>query len=612
MPAMAGQTDNQLSRWPLWRRVLLAVLLVFCAVLRLTSVADDAAYRFGLYGEITTVGGAFAPDPAAPTGFMRVASIVPGGALAKAGLQVGDAIHTKPTYGMILRHPAGTRIDYVRERGGVRTAGELIVAPARLSAAERQGNFWLSLNMLSAFVTTLIGCFILWRGWGNITAMLLGAGMFVLNPVGLNVPMLFSGPVTSLIFLILYIGSLQIGFVLPLFAMRLYEESVGKLPQWHWRFVRGFIAFGLAHFIVQIWAGLTLTVFPFWMTGNLVGYIIVQIVYLSCLGYLVSAWIRSQGAARNRNAVILFAFLAYVVGAILGIAILGESPTVANRTAVGSIAIFNAVLTGLLGPSLLAYAVLRHKLFDIGFAINRTLVFATISSVLLASFGLLEWAAEHLVPEEWHEGGAFFSAVIAVGLFLLFHRIRDAVEHAIERLFFRKWQRNEAVLKRFVAAAAHIEKPDALAANFTAELTRFAGGAPAALFARSMDGQYQCAAGTPLDPNASIDADDPALAAMRAEKEAIVPGEVHSGISASLALPMMHQTVLVGFALLYPKPSGEYYRPDEVENLSWATQQVGMDLQAIRVRELELLNIKLVERNKTLADIVQRAALASA
>ena len=92
----------------------------------------------------------------------------------------------------------------------------------------------------------------------------------------------------------------------------------------------------------------------------------------------------------------------------------------------------------------------------------------------------------------------------------------------------------------------------------------------------------------------------------------VVPAELGSALPAALALPMMHQAALAGFVLPGPKPTGEDYRPDEIEVLGWATQQVGLDLQAICVRELELTNLKLVERNQTLSEILTSTALAKA
>ena len=40
---------------------------------------------------------------------------------------------------------------------------------------------------------------------------------------------------------------------------------------------------------------------------------------------------------------------------------------------------------------ILAYAILRHRVIDVGFAVNRALVFAVFTGLLLVSFGIVEW-----------------------------------------------------------------------------------------------------------------------------------------------------------------------------------------------------------------------------
>jgi hypothetical protein len=92
----------------------------------------------------------------------------------------------------------------------------------------------------------------------------------------------------------------------------------------------------------------------------------------------------------------------------------------------------------------------------------------------------------------------------------------------------------------------------------------------------------------------------------------VVPAELGSPLQAALALPMMHQAALASFVLLGPKPTGEDYRPDEVEVLGWATQQIGLDLQSIRVRALEQAVLTLEARNTNLSDILAKAALSEA
>ena len=99
---------------------------------------------------------------------------------------------------------------------------------------------------------------------------------------------------------------------------------------------------------------------------------------------------------------------------------------------------------------------------------------------------------------------------------------------------------------------------------------------------------------------------------MRAEQGPVVPAEIGSPIDAALALPMMHQAALAGFVLLGPKPTGEDYRPDEIEVMAWATHQIGLDLQAIRVRELEMTTLRLAAQVESLTEFEVRRSLAGA
>ena len=599
---MSNRGDTTKLNWPRWQQALLIALLVLIIGNRMTMLVDTVAVRAGIVGELAWGGVTFVPDPQAKPGFARVTEVVPGSPAARAGVMVGDYLTSERRYEYYRRPNVGERFDFTLDRQGVQSERHVIIEPLPLTEALRQANAKGLLHALAVIVSMLIGCSILWRGWGNKTAMLLGAAMATMGIAGVNLPPWASEPWLAVPMMsLIAVSNAGVHLLLP-FAMRLYEEHARSLPRWHWQMAYAWLAL-MAFFTVALASDfIALTRYLNWIGGSVRGPpIVFGISFVASTAYLVAAWRSSAGAPRNRLALIVLALLAYALGIMVTWWSLAQT---GNFFAAGWLGYVNALTMGLIAPSLLAYAVLRHKLFDLGFAVNRTLVFATISAVLLVSFGTLEWAIEHLVPESWHEGSAFYSAGIAVGLFLLFHRIRDGVEHFIERLFFRRWQQNEAALKRFVAMAAHVEKPEALAGQFVAEIARFTCGAAAALYARSPAGTYANSAGE------IIDADDPALAAMRAEQGPIVPAEAHSPLPAMLALPMMHQAALAGFVLLGPKPTGEDYRPDEIEILGWATQQVGLDLQAIRVRALEQQVGTLEARNANLSDILAKAALA--
>jgi hypothetical protein len=500
----------------------------------------------------------------------------------------------------------GEKGNLTLDQDGVKSNHQFTVAPAPFSEKRAQENFQRLLHALAVMVSLLISCFILWRGWGNKAAMLLGAVLASQGLAALGLPPWASTAMLAIPMWSLAMVSAMLALLLIPFAMRLFEESVGPLPRWHWYLVRAFLLLAVPIYALATWDLLALTNHLALIGGTKTLLGPVQIGYLASFAYLIAGWRKSAAATRNRFALIILALVAYWLAGLVALWGLVQSGIFFGMMGRGWPIYFNILMQGVVAPGLLAYAVLRHKLFDLGFAVNRTLVFGAIGGLLLVSFALIEWAIKQAIPKVWYGGSVYISAVIAVGLYLTFNRLHHRVEAVIERLFFHKWQLNEAALKRFVAAAAHVEKPEALAGNFLAELGRFSGGAAASLYTRTAEGHY---ASTTSD---TIDADDPALSAMRAEQGAVVPTELGSPLDAALALPMMHQAVLAGFVLLGAKPSGEDYRPDEIEILGWATQQVGLDLQAIRVRELELSNVKLEARNANLSDILAKAAITEA
>ncbi len=596
---MTEQKDSNRLNWPRWQQMLLITLLALLIGNRLFLLVDTASVRAGLYGQVPYYGGLLGDNPEGQSGFVKARQVEPGGPLAKAGVQEGDALRFEHRYEHLRRAEVGEALPFTLDRGGVQSNRQLTVEPTIWNVANTEQNFQFLLNLLAATVSLLIAGFILWRGWGNKTAMLLGAALISLGISGLLLPPWASAPMLAIPMWSFAMTAVGLSSLLIPFAMRMVEENLGPLPRWHWRAANVYLALTVPYWAVVAW-----NVFGAANFGGTLfrGGLVAMIAPLVGMAYLIVGWRKSEAAVRNRFALMVFALLAYLVGLLVIFWNLSQSGTLLGGAA--WLAYLNALMLGVIAPGTLAYAVLRHKLFDLGFAVNRTLVYGTVSAVLLVGIGLTEYAVKSLLPKVWTQGSVFISAGIALGVFLIFHRIHHSVEHAIERLFFRKWQVNEAALKRFVAAAGHMEQPEALAGHFTTELARFTGGAAVALYARTAEGHYTSGAGE------TVSADDLALAAMRAELGPIIPAEIGSSLDAALALPMMHQAALAGLILLGPKPTGEDYRPDEVEVMAWATHQIGLDLQAIRVRDLEQTVITLEARNANLSEVLVKASLA--
>jgi hypothetical protein len=253
-------------------------------------------------------------------------------------------------------------------------------------------------------------------------------------------------------------------------------------------------------------------------------------------------------------------------------------------------------LAGVAAPLLFAYAILRHRVLDLGFAVNRTLVYSIVSAILLAAFGLIEWGVDHFVKIEGREQNALIDAAIALVVYLGFHRVTGFVEHAVEALFFRRWQEKEAELRRFVADAAFIGRREVLLERFAETLRRFADGTAAAVYLRADGGGYARLAGGGGEAPRLIDDDDPALVRLRADRKPVTTAGTGSTLSAELACPMLHRGELTGLVLMAGRAEGVGYRPDETELLGWATLQVGLDLHALEIEQLQAAVARLENR----------------
>jgi hypothetical protein len=240
----------------------------------------------------------------------------------------------------------------------------------------------------------------------------------------------------------------------------------------------------------------------------------------------------------------------------------------------------------------LAYTVLRHRVYHFEFTLSRIAVAGVVGAVLLAAFA----AAETVVWGLLRGSGAGASpgaalaihAMIALGVYLAFHRLHGEVERRVRRLLFRRWHESEHRLRRFLRHAAHIASADALLAAFHAAVDRFTGQAGCAVYVRQHDGSYYLAPGNTLaGAPPLVDADNSLPEALRASMQPQDFDSALSGVPGQLAIPVSHRSALNGFVIIGAQPAGENYRPDECALLAHAAHEIGLDLYAIRVQQLE-------------------------
>jgi hypothetical protein len=563
-------------------KVFVATLAAAVALLYLWALSD-----WPRYSHPGDLGAALAR---APDRQLEIKRLVPESPLAAVQAEVGDHLRfDDPRVGRRFLG-SGERLELdIVSKNGARRHLEIAARPAPPSF------FTVGWGaILTAFISALaiaIGVAIGLRRADDIAIRFLAVAVLMqpLNYANLRLP---SGTIPDFLAILSPVAPFALGYFCFLaFCLTYPNGEVGPLRSLMRRFLLvpcALIALGFGLWSVAEIAGRVepsiLAAQPF-----AIGFSLVSLVALAV------AWREARGGLRSRiswvAASIGFVYLSYLWSSVMLLLDLADWIKSHQYLPAGLIA---------LGYCGLAYALLRHRLFDVGFVVNRALVYGAVSVAILLAFGLLEWLSHKLVHFENQEGNVLLDAGIALAVFLAFNKIHRGAEDWIERLFFHSWHRREETLRKFVKQAAHVVSPSALLESFRSALDRFCEGAHCAVYLRDAGGTYRLQ--SPGDSTPPAIAEDDSLAvALRAEPQPTLLEDEHALVGMELALPMSHRGVLGGIVLLGRRPGSESYRPDEVEVLGFAAHQVGLDLHALEIerlrRELEQAGLEIAKAN---------------
>ena len=237
----------------------------------------------------------------------------------------------------------------------------------------------------------------------------------------------------------------------------------------------------------------------------------------------------------------------------------------------------------------LAYGVLRHRVFNFRFAVGRAVVYSIVSTLLLCCVGLAEWLAAPLLndPGSLARRLGIASAAVALLTYLGFHLVHHKLEHWIETLLFRRWHDNERALRGFLRRAAHITDQDTLLSALVAALDDFTAGAGAAIYLPGPDGSYLRAAGNLGNAPQLLAPGPDVLDDWRGTVQPVQAHGVAGLLPNQLVLPVSHRGHLNGVVVIGARLDAESYRPDECALMAFAARQVGLDLDALRLEQLE-------------------------
>ncbi|HEY3813107.1 MAG TPA: hypothetical protein VGL66_07755 [Caulobacteraceae bacterium] len=573
---------------------LLRVLCLIFAAYVIGQNAVDLSTRMHLLPGSGTLGAAVDSTGRFDEGFVLVEKVKPDTPMARAGVVAGDRVRYDRTYDYRRALNVGEREGFTVRHAGRLSHHVAIVQPRSAGQTDWGSLFYaFTANALAS----LFGAFIFWRS-RNTTTLLLGLALVCYGGTNIMPPATMSAPDVFLLFLVPnFTAYAMIPGLFFAFALGFYRDHVGPLRWPHRLAIWLFLAAEVVVMALTFYCYMAVRSLPVFGDGQTVQLAVVILGLGLSLIYLAVGWRKSAAVIQQRYA------LMFVAVGLICLAQVYDSLFSFDAQFKSQVLIFvNALLAGVAAPALLTYAILKQKVFDLGFAVNRTLVYGLVSAILLAAFGVVEWAVDHFIPIAGREKNVVVDALIAVCIYLTFHRVRDFVEHGVERVFFHRWQQAEAAYRRFVREAAFVTDSSALIRVVVGATSDYVEGAETAVYLAGAT-SFARIAGAIDGLDKRLDPNVPGLLSARSDLKA---AQAQGGLLAGcLVVPMVTRNTVTGVIILGPKPSGLNYRPDEIELIAWGTRQVGLDLYALRVETLEKERGELQTANAVLERLLK-------
>jgi hypothetical protein len=239
------------------------------------------------------------------------------------------------------------------------------------------------------------------------------------------------------------------------------------------------------------------------------------------------------------------------------------------------------------------YAILRHRLIDVGFVVNRTIVYGIISGIIVLAFSLLEFVLGKYLVTLGHVQSSVIEAALALLVALSLGRIHERVNRLVDATLFRQRHLAEIALRRLTRETAHISEPEMLGTRVVDAVQRQAQLDFAALFVGDSEGVYRRRWSAPeMDVRVdAIDENDPALVRLKTFRETVDLSELAaegapSALGGTLAFPMLVRGELIGTLVCGAKRNGEAMAPDERATLADLALATGFALDTLRTSAL--------------------------
>jgi hypothetical protein len=573
-----------------WRIALLALALVV-TVSALWSIAYwprsiDPAVRGTL---LATVDAAVQPG-----GWQRITRIDPGSPLSTAGAGVGDDVRFRwRGEAWLRRFGTDERISVEWRPAGAESVRALVLQPvseAKFVPAVAVPGYVAA--WLTRLVALAIGALLVWRRADSPGVRALALALIV---SGLDAYRMPSGWLREQF--VMWLGPFidDVGGIATLwFAFRVQGNQSFAARTLMWASM--ILLFGMLQVSLARWA-LQWTIgydAPGWSAlpglewlSDSRGYSATWVALdVLTVAVLALAWYRSAAAMRVRLAWITVALgLPMIADAALGSVALWASSRYVWNTPV-AVSLLNQFIT-LASALLLAWAVLRHRVFDFGLVIQRALAFSAVSALVVAVLGLAKWLIELLLQSASPQRGIVHDAVIVITVVVAFALLQPNATRLVTRLVFRRWYEAAEGLRAFVAEANKMTDAQAIRRGFVDAVDRYTEAQGSAIYVSEADGSLSLGYATLAEaPDSFLGTDAVILETTRGAARIDVR-RFSTESPGDWLFPMSIRGCLTGALLIGARTEGIAYRPEELAQLAESVRSIAHDLDSLRTAELQ-------------------------
>lgn len=368
-------------------------------------------------------------------------------------------------------------------------------------------------------------------------------------------------------------------------AFYLFIEQVcaGLIPPRVTRAVRTIVVVLLALQLLRFWLPSAIYLF----TGNALSAVsrldVVSLVLLAVtMGYCTLGYARSAGLQRQRLA---WVFWCELLG-FCGDAIVYTASIFARQWHGFYAQLPDAIpvlddVTSILMVAGLSYAILRHRVVDVAFVFNRTLVYGALVALIVGTISVAESIIEHATFGHRDSVMIQLSAALMVGVII--HPVRTRVEAMSDRLFFRRKAKIQDFIKSVVDDPRMFADTTALSETATTRLHSILGVREVALYEDR---------GTSFGKTSSCGADELPASVPKTDKvvleaancpRVVEIGRVEGAFSSSgLVFPLALRSQLLGLIVCVEDVTSMPLDSKEQSAVSTLAHELATQLHAIR------------------------------